>query len=356
MFEEQNQDTQPTAAFPIFNNWSVLAKGWYVVCPSADLKPGDVRSFEVCGHRVAIFRGLDGRAKALDSFCPHMGTDLGIGKVVGNHVRCFFHHWKFDGEGNCVDIPCQKQIPAKAKIASYEVQEKFGQIWLYPEERAPMPLADFEGAQGDMMARLGESYSRLCHHHIAMVNGCDAQHLRTVHGLEVDMDVSVDDQKPLQIDIVLSGKFPRGTWMQRFFHFLIGGDYSYAMRYDHASVGLLTLMRNVKLFGRFELPRLHMIFAYRPQSDRRAFVQPIFVTPKRPGPLGWLVGRFLIWLTQRAYFFLRDEDGEVYNNIRFYPNAMLAIDQPVARYIQYVNRLPKSAWSGSGLNSEQPSH
>ena len=38
------------------------------------------------------------------------------------------------------------------------------------------------------------------------------------------------------------------------------------------------------------------------------------------------------------YHVLRDEDGAVYDNMRFNPKNLLKVDGPVARYIGYVNR------------------
>lgn len=42
---------------------------------------------------------------------------------------------------------------------------------------------------------------------------------------------------------------------------------------------------------------------------------------------------------------LRDEDGKIYDNIRFNPQVILTIDQPLVQYIQYVNQLEPSQWS-----------
>jgi phenylpropionate dioxygenase-like ring-hydroxylating dioxygenase large terminal subunit len=106
----QNQNTQPIIQMEIFNNWNIVTKGWYIVCPSIKLANGKAKSFTICGQRIVIFRGEDGKVRALDAYCPHLGTDLGIGRVEGNFVRCFFHHWVFDGEGNCQHIPCQSAL------------------------------------------------------------------------------------------------------------------------------------------------------------------------------------------------------------------------------------------------------
>jgi len=61
----------------IFNNWSVVANGWYIACASQSLAIGQAMSAVLCGQRIVVFRGQDGQVRALNAYCPHLGTDLG---------------------------------------------------------------------------------------------------------------------------------------------------------------------------------------------------------------------------------------------------------------------------------------
>jgi len=344
---ERNQTTQPIATMPVFNNPEVVADGWYFVSPSKDLRIGKAISAEICGQQLVLFRGEDGKARALDAFCPHMGTHLGVGHVEGNQIRCFFHHWRFDEKGKCTDIPCQKNIPDKAKLRTYPVIEKYDSIWIHPQNTVAKKLADFPELQDcDLTVSFGNSYFRSCHHHVTMINGIDPQHLKTVHKLNIEMDLLISEESDGRlIDIRLSGDTPKGTWKEKIIHWIIGPHYAYSMRYDHANNGLLTIMQDVRLFGgRYSPPTLHMIFAYRPLTATKTLVQPIYVTKKRDGFLGTLISSFLIYLTQRAFYSLQSEDGKVYENMRFFPANLLPIDKPVAQYIQYVNKIPLSPW------------
>lgn len=56
--------------------------GWFRAMASNDLKPGDVRSIDMCGRNLVLFRGTDNKAYALDAYCAHMGANLGIGGKV----------------------------------------------------------------------------------------------------------------------------------------------------------------------------------------------------------------------------------------------------------------------------------
>lgn len=346
MYSVKNQTTQPIQEFPVFNNWNEVAYGWYFAMPSGDLKKGETKSFQLCGQELVLFRGEDGNVGVLDAYCPHMGTHLGKGKVVGNHVRCFFHHWQFDREGSCKLIPCQKDIPAKAIVPSYAVCEKFASIWIYPAASAPHALSDFreDELKGELTITFGKAYERSCHHHVTMINGIDPQHLKTVHDLEIEMSVEIaEPQEGNLIDFELTGKIGKGNWREKLATFFLGEKYSYAMRYDHGNNGYLSLMKNVTFYGR-KWPSLHMIFAYRPIEQGRMLVQPIYLTKKRNSVAGMLLSSILLFMTKRAFFALQGEDGAVYENMRFFPGNLLPIDRPVAQFIQYVNKLKPSPW------------
>jgi phenylpropionate dioxygenase-like ring-hydroxylating dioxygenase large terminal subunit len=326
----------------VFNNWDVIAKGWYIALPSRQLDRGQVKSIDLCGQRVAVFRGEDGRVRAIDAYCPHMGTDLGIGRVEGNNVRCFFHHWAFSGDGQCQDIPCQSTIPALAQLQSYDTDEKYGFIWIYPAVQAPDRVAEFDELKGQTVMSIADrSLERSCHHHICMMNGIDAQHLRTVHHLNIDMTLDLQSAGN-SIDFTLQGELPNTTRQEKIMRKILGDHYEYSMRYTDGCLGLLTIMKKVKF-----LPPLHMLYAYTPVELGRTQIQPIYITAQRPGISGWLTSQFLLLCTRLAYYFLRGEDGQIYDNIRFRPQALLPIDRPIIEYMEYANQLEPSIWSRS---------
>ncbi len=336
----------------IFNNWNVVAKGWYILCPSHTLRPSEVKSFELCGQRIVVFRGEDGQVRSLSAYCPHLGTDLGLGKVDGNMIRCVFHQWAFDETGRCQDIPCQSKIPPQAQLPAYATDEKYGFIWIYPQAEAPEGVAEFDELKGkELVTQADTAFERGCHHHICMMNGIDAQHLKTIHHLDIKMELSLaENESGTQIDFTMCGELPNTTPREKLAQKFLGSTYMYSMRYANGCIGLLTIMKNVRLF-----PPLHMIYAYTtipslspcginvPLSKIR--IQPIYVTAKRPGIWGWLISQFLLICTRLSYYMLRDEDGKIYDNIQFNPNILLSIDAPLARYIDYVNRLEPSCWS-----------
>ncbi|MBC7659859.1 MAG: aromatic ring-hydroxylating dioxygenase subunit alpha [Chitinophagaceae bacterium] len=349
---DENQTTQPHVSHPVFNNWDVIAQGWFFVGKSRNLKPGKIMPFVIHGHRLAVFRGTSGQVIALDAYCPHMGTDLTIGKVKGDSIECYFHHWRFDADGACVDIPCLKEresesIPPMAKTSSYAVCERYGSIWVYPAKKAPNPVAEFPDYAGlELDVWLASKETVTCHQHVAMINGLDAQHLKTVHKLDLDMSLTENESSDGRtIELILEGDIP-DSLPGKLGQLMMGRRYRYGMIYTDANIGLLTILQKLPFFGTRALwPQLHMIYAYKPLAAGLMELQSIYVTKKRRGPLGWLYSRLLLTITVALFHVLKAEDGKVYDNMRFSTRILLPIDQPIARFIAHTNRLKASIWS-----------
>ncbi len=121
-----------------------LPFGWFAVLRSDELANGDIRPLEYCETEFVVWRGGDGVARALDAYCPHLGAHLGYESVVvGDDLRCGFHHWHFAGDGTVTDIPYTKAIPPKLKRPcdkAWSVYEDMGMIfvWWHPHKAQPL--------------------------------------------------------------------------------------------------------------------------------------------------------------------------------------------------------------------------
>ncbi len=117
------------------------ANGWFRVAYSDEIEPGQIVRLHYLGRELVAFRDEDGTPRILDAYCPHLGAHLGVGGeiVEGGRLRCPFHAWEFDGEGQCVRVPYAKKIPPKAKIRSWTTLERNGLVFLHhdAEDRPP---------------------------------------------------------------------------------------------------------------------------------------------------------------------------------------------------------------------------
>jgi phenylpropionate dioxygenase-like ring-hydroxylating dioxygenase large terminal subunit len=165
--------------------------GWFAVALSDEIAKGEIRTLHYFGTEFVVWRGEDGRINAVDPHCPHMGAHLGIGsEVVGNDLRCAYHHWSFNGEGGVTDIPYTPVIPPRFKKAcakTWPIEESDGVIyvWYHPKKAAPKwELAKLpECPDGEWV--LAEKHEWIVNIHVQEIteNGQDYAHFNAVHGV-----------------------------------------------------------------------------------------------------------------------------------------------------------------------------
>ena len=78
----------------------------------------------------------------MDHRCPHRCASLFYGRNEEGGIRCVYHGWKFDAEGNCLDmpnLPPEQDFRHKVHAKAYKVAERAGVIWVYMGERESAP-------------------------------------------------------------------------------------------------------------------------------------------------------------------------------------------------------------------------
>ena len=119
-----------------------MRRFWHPVAVSRDATslPKKVR---LLGEDLILFRDGDGRPGLLYPRCMHRGTTLYYGHVEPRGLRCCYHGWLFDVEGNCLEQPCEPDggiARANHRQPWYPVQERYGLIFAYMGPPDKMPL------------------------------------------------------------------------------------------------------------------------------------------------------------------------------------------------------------------------
>ena len=110
--------------------------------PEPDCPP--VR-LEILSEKMLAFRDSSGRLGVIDEFCAHRGVSLWFGRNEENGIRCPYHGWKYDVNGNCIEIPSEpveSKLCERIKLKSYSLVERGGIIWIYmgaPEHQPELP-------------------------------------------------------------------------------------------------------------------------------------------------------------------------------------------------------------------------
>jgi len=101
------------------------------------------------GEKLVAFRDSNGKVGIFDHRCPHRCASLFFGRNEKGGIRCVYHGWKFDTDGNCLEtpnIPAEYNITNKVKAAAYKVQERNGMIWVFLGKGEPPALPEIEPA------------------------------------------------------------------------------------------------------------------------------------------------------------------------------------------------------------------
>src|SRR5579862_8305391 len=118
------------------------ARGWHclgLVGSFGDHRPHAITIF---GQKLVVFQAESGQYAVLDAYCPHMGASLEEGTVKGDTIACGFHDWRWGVDGLCKGIPYANTVPSRARIGSWPVMVRNGQLFVYHDpERNPPPAA-----------------------------------------------------------------------------------------------------------------------------------------------------------------------------------------------------------------------
>ena len=165
----------------------LMRRYWQPALLSEELPQNDcppVRVRLLCEDLIA-FRDTCGRAGLLDAFCPHRRAPLFFGRNEQSGLRCAYHGWKWDTQGNCVDMPSEPPgtpLRNRVKILAYPTVELGGVIWAYmgPREHMPPP-PDFEWMRAPPTHRFVTKTHEECNYLQAMEGGLDTVHSSFAH-------------------------------------------------------------------------------------------------------------------------------------------------------------------------------
>jgi len=135
-----------------------LAVGW-----SREVVRGGTLARRMMGRDLVFWRASNedtGLHCWLD-LCVHRGAKLSLGTIQncidgdarggGDCLVCPYHGWRYAASGQCVSIPAHPGLapPAKARVQTFQVRERYGVIWVcFGEPAGELPefsLADDAG-------------------------------------------------------------------------------------------------------------------------------------------------------------------------------------------------------------------
>src|SRR6266567_3364242 len=121
----------------------LMRQYWIPAVQSSELERDEAPiRLMLLGEKLIAFRDSAGRVGVMDHRCPHRCASLFLGRNEEGGIRCIYHGWKYDVEGNCVDtpnLPGNPDFKNRIKAKAYKAAERNGLIWVYMGERKEAP-------------------------------------------------------------------------------------------------------------------------------------------------------------------------------------------------------------------------
>ncbi|HEY7067555.1 MAG TPA: Rieske 2Fe-2S domain-containing protein [Chloroflexota bacterium] len=154
---------------------------WHPIYRAEDLPVGWAKPIRIMGEDFTLYRGEGGTPHLTAFRCAHRGTQLSTGWVEGDSIRCFYHGWKYDAAGQCVEMPAEDpSFPPKVKLKRYPCEEYLGLVFAYLGDGAPPPLPRYPDFELPGVREI-LAYTWPCNYFNNLDNGPDEVHVSFVH-------------------------------------------------------------------------------------------------------------------------------------------------------------------------------
>lgn len=181
----------------------IFSRTWACAGLAEDLtEPGQYLSVQAGRNNLFVVMGGDRRLRAFHNLCRHRGTQLirAVGKAAA--LRCPYHDWTYDLEGNLVGVPRRAREfpdfdPSGVSLFPASVGVWRGMLWVHPDAD-PTPLPEWFGPiephlgphrVEELVELAGSRTEHLIRANwkIVVENYIDAYHLKHLHSATLAM-------------------------------------------------------------------------------------------------------------------------------------------------------------------------
>ena len=136
------------------DNCGTLNDYWYVVGIEKNVSQKAPLSSVILETRIVVWMRSDGSLVAMRDRCTHRNTLLSKGSVNDDCIKCPYHGWTFDADGNCVNVPSEGpdgKAFTNRTVETFPVKQRYGLIWVWMGRGEPdkdpfhMPKIDEKG-------------------------------------------------------------------------------------------------------------------------------------------------------------------------------------------------------------------
>jgi 5,5'-dehydrodivanillate O-demethylase oxygenase subunit len=165
----------------------LLRRYWHPIAVADDFSESKrTKRIRVLGEDLVLYRTDEGGYALVQEACAHRRVSLYYGFVEGCAIRCPYHGWLYDQDGQCLEQPFEqdnRRARERVRIPAYPVQEYRGLLFAYlgPGEPPVLPRWDvLERTDGQLTLYVEEDLQ--CNWLQPMENAVDTVHTFWLHG------------------------------------------------------------------------------------------------------------------------------------------------------------------------------
>ncbi|MEA2639212.1 MAG: 5,5-dehydrodivanillate O-demethylase oxygenase subunit [Chloroflexota bacterium] len=180
--KQQNERfTQVGAGTPM---GELLRRYWLPFATVKQLHDHPTRAVTLLGEHLVAFRDRSGKYGLMQEYCPHRNVNMLWGIPEPEGLRCPYHGWLYDTQGNCLEQPAESPdstFKDRIKVTTYPVEELGGMLyaWMGPEPRPLVPRYD-SYVRDDVVRDIGWAVVP-CNWLQIMENSLDPVHVEHLH-------------------------------------------------------------------------------------------------------------------------------------------------------------------------------
>jgi nitrite reductase/ring-hydroxylating ferredoxin subunit len=297
----------------------VFSQSWFAVAWSSEVPVGKVVGRDFLDGRIVLFRGENGRLVAMSAYCPHVGADLAVGEVIGNNLRCAFHHWQYNQDGQCVKTGIGDKPPKGACTFVFPTLERFGIVFVFNGEEPLFDVPKYPIPDDQLVSSSPYPLHTLhCEPWVFCANTPDMQHFKAVHKIKFDGDDPHDMYQ----------------WGDYGFQYQAVGLEQGDVPYDY-TLGIrgTTIFFRYGIYGgfwrgsivAFGLPRPGRLLAYAVNSVQK-------------GPEAEKNLEISNSVSRRTI----SEDEDIMDTIHYRPGHLTQGDRSLSRFLNYLRKYPRA--------------
>jgi phthalate 4,5-dioxygenase len=186
----------------------IMRRHWIAACLSEEVAEPDGAPVKVrlLGEDLVVFRDSKGRLGVLDEYCSHRRASLAFARNEDCGLRCLYHGWKFDVDGNVVEMasePEHSPLSERVKHKAYPARESGGFVWTYMGPPAGMRAFEPPAFAPSPDVRVSATKVRVrCNWAQILEGQIDSAHSSTLHS---------SDMVPAPVD---GAKATQETWLR----------------------------------------------------------------------------------------------------------------------------------------------